>query len=137
MARTRFRVPSVSSLRRICKERAATMRVLLLQPLNRNLLWDFVHDNPWVELPQTKAWLHQCGSIPSAVEIVLEAANEILDGCGVEAIPANHQRFFETPTLRYVNLGDTYTDTLCRFGSRWQVCSWGDIVERNEKLFGE
>jgi hypothetical protein len=40
--------------------------------------------------------------------------------------------------LLYVNMGATYTETIC-YDTRkdqWIVCPWGDIVERNEKRFG-
>jgi len=33
-------------------------------------------------------------------------------------------------TIQYLNMGDTYAATICYYHGRFQVTSWGDIVER-------
>jgi hypothetical protein len=63
---------------------------------------------------------------------ILKAADQILDGNGVEAIPG------VGGGLSYVNMGDTYDTTLIydHGKGRFLVTSWGDIVERDHKRFG-
>lgn len=70
---------------------------------------------------------------PTPVEMKLLMANDLLDGCGIEH--CGEVDMFCGPPLEYVNLGDTYDVTLCRFKGRFVVSSWGDIVEKNERLF--
>jgi len=59
----------------------------------------------------------------------LKAVNELLDAHGVEFIAAG--RNAKSPSLRFVNLGETYGTTLILVGSSyWSVSSWGNYVER-------
>lgn len=53
----------------------------------------------------------------------LGAANAILNGDGVEYVEVGDTRF------AYVNLGDTYQQTICRVNGRLRVASWGDVYE--------
>jgi hypothetical protein len=58
----------------------------------------------------------------------LASINAILDGCGVERIePGNNKR---SPGIDYVNMGDTYADTVMVIRGRFRVGCWGDVVER-------
>jgi cation diffusion facilitator CzcD-associated flavoprotein CzcO len=74
-------------------------------------------------------------------ELILEACNDLLDGCGVEAIRPNcdPQHYDEgirmCPAYSYVNTGDSYALTLVRDheDSCWRVMSWADAVDRHEK----
>lgn len=58
-------------------------------------------------------------------------ANQLLDGHGIEEL------FWCGRTLRYVNMGDTYIDTVCRdleTGKVWVGC-WGDWFAEVEKQY--
>ncbi len=72
----------------------------------------------------------------------LEAINKLLGMYGTEAIRGEWQNGYWCNIVAvYCNTGDTYALTViqvrgeCRFNnSRFIVSSWGDWVERNEKL---
>ena len=68
-----------------------------------------------------------CYHRPS-LPVKLEAINGIMDGCGVEYIPAGRNR--RSPAITYVNVGDPYLTTLMWVRGRYVVGCWGDIVER-------
>ena len=53
----------------------------------------------------------------------MERLNKELRGYGVEAIRIGDD------LLSYVNLGDTYTPTICLFQGKFEVVDWGTIVE--------
>jgi len=55
----------------------------------------------------------------------MEILNLILNGYGVEST-----RDINDFYLEYVNMGDTYINTICHYRGRFTVQSWGDIVER-------
>lgn len=68
----------------------------------------------------------------------LDEINKILHGYGVEAVHDNQWgRYYLSIGLLYVNMGDTYNQTVCydTRKDRWFVCSWGDIVEKESKRF--
>ena len=56
------------------------------------------------------------------------AVNRMLDGFGDEYIASG--RNAKSPSIHYINLGDTYRTTLMFVRGRWVVGCWGDIVER-------
>lgn len=73
-------------------------------------------------------------------ELRLEALNRLLDGAhGVERIELRRERG-QRATIRYINTGDTYSATLARVwtahdgGVTYRVTTWGDEVERLERL---
>lgn len=72
--------------------------------------------------------LHRYVSSTSAHEKVLEIADDLLEGGGVEAI---RNRTGTTVAL-YVNVGDPYAATLV-YDGRFKVMGWGDWVEAYEK----
>ena len=74
-----------------------------------------------------------CFASPILNEMKMSAANELLRGSGVECAGNVYMR--DGPPLLYVNRGDPYNLTLCLFQGRFVVSSWGDIVERNARLF--
>jgi hypothetical protein len=88
-------------------------------------------------------WASQCYHRPKETghEMILEACDDLLNGCGVEAIKpeCDPQHYDEgirmCPAYSYVNTGDAYAWTLVRDheASRWLVASWSDVVERHEK----
>jgi hypothetical protein len=67
------------------------------------------------------------------VDDIMDEANEILDGHGVEAVQGDERvsAFWQRTILLYVNLGDTYDTTLCYSteDNEFFVGSWGDFVE--------
>lgn len=128
--------PSVKTLMRIGelehdKERAKLLRKVLMQT-SSDALSDIVEDNRAL-FAVTNSWCNSCFNQPNRAEIKMSMANDIIDGYGVECCGEGGIR--NGPPLEYVNLGDTYDVTLCRFRGRYVVSSWGDIVERHERLF--
>jgi hypothetical protein len=73
-----------------------------------------------------------------SVDNCLDEINTLLKGYGIEAIHDNKwERYYLSIGLLYVNMGDTYAQTIV-YDTRtenFMVCSWGDIVEHNEKRF--
>ena len=77
-----------------------------------------------------RSWVDQCYNMPNKVELKLCALNEIIEGYGVEYIEHKDDSFHEVYGLDYVNLGDTYTNTVMfdHFSNKWRYRSYGDIV---------
>lgn len=71
-----------------------------------------------------------CYYRPALQSVKLEAINDIMDGCGVEYIPAGQNR--RSPAIEYVNVGDPYLTTIIWVRRRYVVGCWGDIVERGD-----
>ena len=67
----------------------------------------------------------------------LEAANELLDGHGVEHLSVQTRRE-GTLHADYVNTGETYDATLLydHHANRFRVTSWGDLLETWERRYG-
>lgn len=85
-------------------------------------------------------WVNTCYTFPSWHERVLEAANEIIGGHGIETLDLDDDRYTDgntafCPRYSYVNLGDPYLTTLLRDhkNSRFIVASYGEIVEKAER----
>lgn len=128
--------PSVKTIMRIegmDRERAVLLR-RVLKCGGRSALADIAAEKP-ESFPKLDKWLKSCWAVPSRPEIKMRMADEIIGGFGVEG--AGEVDMHYGPPLEYVNLGDTYDMTLCRFRGRYMVCSLGDIVERHERLFRE
>ncbi len=70
------------------------------------------------------------------VDVVLEEANAILEGFGIEVIAGEGwvSHYYQNFRVLYVNLGDTYQDTIMyeTDEERFLVGSWGDWVEAHE-----
>lgn len=60
----------------------------------------------------------------------LETVSDLLRAHGVERITLPDD---DETTLRYVNTGDTYSDTLTHDGTRFRVQSWGAALEHAEE----
>lgn len=58
----------------------------------------------------------------------LKEVNDIIGGFGVEYIEKGDGD--NSPSIEYVNLGDTYKTTLLWVNRRFDVCDWGYYVER-------
>jgi len=68
----------------------------------------------------------------------MEAANEILDGHGVEGARgegANLGKYWRDTILLYVNMGDTYDATILfdPDEEEFSIGSWGDFIEEWEQ----
>jgi hypothetical protein len=119
--------PSIKTLQTIAGDRAKDLRAII----------DGTADPKRYE--NVEAWVRQCFHEPTDLEQRIEAANQILDGFGVEALQCMnvHGAHYE-PHAVYVNMGDTYTGTLVYdyARDRWLVTSWGDFVESEERRRG-
>lgn len=93
----------------------------ILSEDNRNEVLDLIENS---RLKKTQAQIRQMYNLPSRGHAKMIAADEILEGFGVESFSTN-RGYYE-----YVNMGDTYTMTLLKKGDRFFVSNWGDIVER-------
>lgn len=84
-----------------------------------------------------QSWVAQCYNKPSKLELKLEAINEVLEGFGIEYIESSNDDFNDSQGLSYVNLGDTYVNTVIfdHSDNTWNYCSWGDIVEENQENY--
>lgn len=56
----------------------------------------------------------------------LNLANAFMSGYGVESLYPEYVDFY------YVNMGETYANTLCFTGKNYIVSSWGDYVEKHD-----
>lgn len=70
-------------------------------------------------------------------EAVLQRANEIIGGYGVEAIPCErcgYRPYYMNFVAGYVNMGDTYSTTLLLdyVYNVFRIGSWGDFLEDHE-----
>lgn len=87
------------------------------------------------DYPRVAAWVARCYHKPSRTELVLAAADELLETHGVEAV-FSPNGYGVNPALSYCNAGDTYSLTLLfrHDLGRWVVSTFGDQVERLERL---
>ncbi len=86
------------------------------------------------EFPDTAHWILSCHHFPRQVDIILAMFDEILDGCGIEAIQVEGEHvdnYHFDIVATYVNMGDTYIDTVLydTVNDRFLVTSWGDFYE--------
>lgn len=99
--------------------------------------------NPCEVSPKCEAWVRSCyhTSDLDSHEVKLQACNELLDMCGIEALnPEGASSYTDEgirlcPPFSYLNAGDTYNTTLARDHKRerWVVACWGDLLEEVEK----
>lgn len=62
-------------------------------------------------------------------ESVLEQADAMLNGFGVEGFVLPEGSTRPDKEVEYVNMGDGYTATLLKVNGRYKVGAWADIVE--------
>jgi hypothetical protein len=83
--------------------------------------------------------INECYNRPGAVDLILTACNEVLDGHGVEAIRGSWvDGYYGDTCAVYVNMGDTYDQTVVydtRKG-KYIITSCGDWVESAPKYYG-
>lgn len=82
-------------------------------------------------------WVNECYHYPSKLELKLEAINELLGGFGVEYIEAVDDCEYTQRGLSYINLGDSYHNTVIfnHSSNRWTFNYWGNIVESKPKKY--
>ena len=83
--------------------------------------------------PGVEKWVRRCYHRPSETELIMAAADELLEGHGVEALEGDYvDSYHQNIAFTYVNMGDPYVTTLVHDSAREQflVCCWGDIAER-------
>lgn len=70
---------------------------------------------------------------------MLRKVNNFLGLCGKEYIASKQDSQWESLGISYCNTGDSYAPTLCydHNSGRIFVSSWGDIVEKNPRRFGD
>jgi len=74
---------------------------------------------------------------PDSADAVLDYANKVLNGHGVEAVQLEDYQvdnYYYNIVLLYVNMGDTYDTTLCYDTEKGEflIGSWGDWLEEWE-----
>ena len=84
--------------------------------------------------PRTNSWADGCYHYPNRREIKLEALDELLGTCGVEAISDERiyiDHYHGNTVASYLNTGDSYAETLLfdNYENKWKLTSWGDFVE--------
>lgn len=86
------------------------------------------------------AWVRQCYHEPSEHEQILCVCDDLLGGCGVEALAIEGEEHTDCgarhcPPFSYVNFGDPYVTTLARDheAGAWVIAGWGDLVEEYER----
>jgi hypothetical protein len=84
--------------------------------------------------PATARWAGSCYHQPRRSEIKMAALDELLGGCGVEAISDERfyvDRYHGSIVATYVNTGDTYSPTILRdnLTGKYRLTSWGDFYE--------
>ena len=130
------RLPSVKTLATIAHERAKELRAVL--EISKRSELEALLERPATDggefsslYPVTRAWYRSCLHPMAFGTAKLSIASEIIGACGVEYIPAGHNK--RSPAIEYCNTGDTYGATLMYVSGRGYVVGcWGDIVERGK-----
>ena len=79
----------------------------------------------------------QCFHRPNAIDMILTAINEIIDGHGIEAVTMEDayidHYYFDIVGL-YINMGDTYNPTILfdTEDNEFTATTWGDFYEMKE-----
>ena len=89
-------------------------------------------DNP--AFPKTCEWVNSCYNQPRRICRIMAALVELFECYSSEAIWGDSGEF-GWPVAEYLNTGDTYSPTILfrRDLGRFQLTTWGDFYERNEK----
>jgi hypothetical protein len=119
-----MKVPSIKQLETIAAERAAELRAIL-EITKRDALEAALDSGKY---PVTANIYQSCYHPLELRTTKLSIASEIIGGYGVEYIPAGRGK--RSPSIEYVNAGDSYAATLMRVNGDYKVGCWGDIVER-------
>ncbi len=115
-------LPSIKTLKSIAGDRAKELRSIL--EIRKRSELEAALDR----YPATAAWYRGCYHPMDLTTAKLSIASEITECHGVEYTPAG--RGSKSPSISYINAGDTYETTLMFVRGRYRVGCWGDIVER-------
>ena len=78
-------------------------------------------------LPAGNARNRECYHRPTTSDVRLHCLNAEMDGAfGVESFQTD-----KGETVEYLNTGDTYSPTICRFRGNYLISSWGDLAEKH------
>jgi hypothetical protein len=127
--RTPYAAPSLSRLvdeLGITTEQAETIR---------GLIRGEIRTKDTERFPASNTWFDSCLHEPKRVDRILACINETMEGFGVEAIYSSENDFW--PAADYINTGDAYSTTILfsRETSAFQITSWGDFFEKNERRY--
>lgn len=84
-----------------------------------------------------EARIAECFNPPDEVDVQLHAINQLLGGFGIEYIADTTDTYTEMYGIDYVNMGDTYTCTVCydHQSDQWLLSDWGTLLEENPDRF--
>jgi len=117
-------IKTIMQVNRVDYDTAKLARFILVAK-NRDVLESLkVYEQYYQE---TGKFMYNPHSLP---ELKLYMLNIVLGLYGIEAIQNNNDDWLE-----YLNTGDTYNATIIYYHGRFSVNSWGDIVEREYKLW--
>jgi hypothetical protein len=128
MKPTTYKAPALArlvSVLNITEEQAATIRGLI-----RGEIRTLGNE----QFPEANKWFSSCYHQPKRLDRILACINEVMGGFGVEAIWGSDAYW---PAADYINTGDTYSATLLfnRESGAFQLTTWGDFFERNERRY--
>jgi len=122
---TQYACPPASRLARdlnLAKDTARRLRALIKHKLDPT------------QFDSVRSWLKACHHEPARIEQILFAANELLDGYGVEVIRSTKtcDRFWQDTRFAFINLGDVYTPTLFfnTASHAFSIACMADIADR-------
>lgn len=75
------------------------------------------------DVEATARWIRDCYHRPPQRDLIMHAANDLLEGCGVEGKCTSVGKY----VYSYVNLGDTYAITLIHDWRGFGLRCWGDM----------
>ncbi len=89
--------------------------------------------NP-ADFETVRTWIKQCFHEPAHIEQVLCAANEIMDGFGIEVIRSSKswQTYWCDARYVYINAGDVYASTLVfnTLAQTFTIACMADLADR-------
>ena len=86
--------------------------------------------DPCLASDRADAWNRQCHTYPGYDDLVMQAADELLETCGVEGWAIDP----DDPScggVSYCNTGDQYALTLALVNGEFTIASWTDLKEAN------
>ena len=86
--------------------------------------------------PKTAAWVRSCYHMPSLHGVKMSCLNELLGTHGIEFINLEPGNYTDPNGIEYLNMGDTYRDTLIFFNGKYRIASYGDVLEAWERKHG-
>jgi len=123
--KTHYACPQASRLARelnLSMDTAVQLRALIKGRLNP------------ADFETVSTWIRQCHNEPAHIEQILCAANEIMEGFGIEAIRSSKtwQQFWCDVRFVYINAGDVYAPTLVfnTLAQTFTIACMADLADR-------